>query len=84
MICAKVVQFIDKTMRKLWSRNDNKMKNIAEVKIQRRIMQGHMLPPLTLVIAMIPLNLLQRKCTEGHKITKSQEKIQPPHVYERH
>ena len=50
-------------------------KSLAEVKIQRGIFQGDMLSPLLFVIVMMPLNHILRKCSGGHKLNKSQEKI---------
>ena len=71
----KVIQFIEKTMEtwrvELWAGR----KNLAEVKIQRGIFQGDALSLLQLVIAMMPLNHILRKCTAGFKLCKSPEKI---------
>ena len=50
-------------------------KTQAEAKIQRGIFQGDVLSHLLLVIAMIPLIHIFRKCTGGYKLIKSQEKI---------
>ena len=50
-------------------------KNLAEVKIYRGIFQGNALSPLLFVIVMMPLDHIDRKCTEGCKLHKSQEKI---------
>ena len=50
-------------------------KTLAVVKILRGIFQGDVLSPLLFVIAMIPVYHIFRKCTEGYKFTKSQEKI---------
>ena len=44
-------------------------------KIQRGIIQGDALSPLLFIIAMMPLNLILRKCRAGYKLSKSQEKI---------
>ena len=52
-----------------------KGKSLNAVKIQRSIFQGDMLSPLLLVIAMIPLNHILRKCTCGYKLNNSEEKI---------
>ena len=50
-------------------------KSLAEVKIQRGIFQGDALSLLLFVIAMMPLNLILRKCTARYKLSKLQEKI---------
>ena len=50
-------------------------RNLADTKIQRGIFQGDALSPLLLVITMMPLNHIFRKCTAGYKINRSQEKI---------
>ena len=42
-------------------------RSVAEIKIQRGIYQGDALSPLLLIIAMIPLNHILRKCTAGYK-----------------
>ena len=52
-------------------------KSLAEVKIQRVILQRDALLPLLFVIAMMPHNHISRKCTGGCNIHKSQEKINP-------
>ena len=50
-------------------------KSSAKVKIHRDIFQGDALSPLILVMDMMPLNHILRKCTAGYKPSKSQEKI---------
>ena len=52
-------------------------KTLAEEKIQRGIFLGDPLLPLLIVIAMIPLNHILKKCMGGDKFTKLQEKINP-------
>ena len=47
----------------------------AGVKMQRGIFLGDVLLTLLIVITMISLNYILRKCTGGYKFTKSQEKI---------
>ena len=47
---------------------------LAEMKIQRGIFQGNAPSQLLCIIAMIPLNYLVRKCTEGYKFTKLKKK----------
>ena len=50
-------------------------RSLAEGKIQRDIFQGDALSSLLFIIAMMPLNHVIRKCTDGYKLSKSQEKI---------
>ena len=50
-------------------------KRLVELKILRGIFLGDALSPLLFVIAMMPLSYVQRKCTGGYKLHKSQEKI---------
>ena len=50
-------------------------KNLAERKIQPVVFQRDALSPLLIIIAMMPLKHIFRKCTAGYKLTKSQEKI---------
>ena len=69
-ISDEVVKFIEKTIESTAGG-----KSLAEVKIQRIIFQGNSLSTLLFIIAMIPFNHIQRKCTAAYKISKSQEKI---------
>ena len=50
-------------------------RSLAEIKIQRSILQGNVPSPLRFIIAMIPLNHILRKCAAGYKLSRSQEKI---------
>ena len=50
-------------------------KSLTETKIQRGIFQGDALSLLLLIIAIMPLNYILRKCTAGYKLSKFQEKI---------
>ena len=50
-------------------------KSLAVVKIQGGIFLGNALSPSLFVIAMMPLNQKLKKCTEGNKLTKAQERI---------
>ena len=50
-------------------------RSLAEAKIQRGIFQEDALLPLKLLFAMMLLNHILRKCTAGHKLSRSQEKI---------
>ena len=47
-------------------------RSLAEAKIQRGIFQGDAQSPL--LIPMMPLNYILRKCTAGYKLSRSQEK----------
>ena len=83
-ISDEVINFIEKTM-KIWRVELTAGgKSLAEAKIQRCIFQGDALPPLQLIIAMVPLNHILRKCTDEYKLTKSREKGQSPNVHGRH
>ena len=50
----------------------------AETKIQRVIFQGDAQSPLLIIIAMMPLNHILRKCAAGYKLSRSQENINHP------
>ena len=50
-------------------------KSLAEAKVQRGIFQEDALSLLLIIIVMIPLYHIHRKCTAGYKLRKSQEKI---------
>ena len=69
------VQFIQKTMQTWRVELTVGGKSLAEVKIQRGIFQRGALSPLLFVITTMPLNHILRKCTDGFKLSKSQEKI---------
>ena len=51
-------------------------KSLAEMKIQRGIIQGDVLSPLRWAILMMRL----RKCTEGYKLQNRKKKKQLPNV----
>ena len=70
-----IINFIEKTMKTWRVKLKAGGKNLAETKIQRGIFQGDALSPLLFIIVMMPLSYILRKCTAGHKLTKSQEKI---------
>ena len=67
----QVIQFIEKTMQTWVLDLTAEGKGLAEEKIQRGKFQADKLPPLLFVVAMMPLNHIIRKCTDGNKINKS-------------
>ena len=71
----ETIHFIKKTMETWRVELTARGKSLAEVKIQRGILQGHTLSPLLFVIAMMPLNHVLRKSPARYKLRKSQEKI---------
>ena len=74
-ILYKVINFIEKTV-KTWKADLTAGgKSLVEAKIQRGIFQGDALSPFLFIIAMMPLNYIFRKCSVGHKLSKSQEKV---------
>ena len=74
-ISDEVINFIEKTMKTWRVELTAGGKSLAEAKIQRGIFQRDALSPLLFIIAMMPLNHILRKCTDGYKLSKSQEKI---------
>ena len=74
-ISDKVIRFITEGMKNWKVVLAAGVKTLAEVKIQRGIFLGDVFSPLPLVIAMMPLNYILRKFTEGYKFAQSQEKI---------
>ena len=50
-------------------------RSLTEAKIKRGIFQRDALSPLLFIIAMMPLDLILRKCTAAYKLSRSQEKI---------
>ena len=77
-ISGEVIRLIDNTLEN--SRDELTVggKSTAEVKIQEEILQGDALSLLSFVIAMMPFNhilIVIRKCTDGCKLHKLQEKI---------
>ena len=72
-ISHEVIHFIEKTMQTWRVELTAGGRGLAETKIQRRIFQGDTLSPV--IIAVMPLNHILRKCTAGYKFSRSQEKI---------
>ena len=74
-ISYETINFIEKTMKNWRVELIAGRKSFAERKIRREIFQGDALSPLLLIIAMMPLNHILRKCTAGYKLSRLQEKI---------
>ena len=70
-ISDEVINFIDKTMKTRRVELTAGGRSLAEAKIERGIFQGD---ALIIIITMMPLNHILRKCTAGYKLSKSQEK----------
>ena len=73
----QIVQYIEKTMQTWKVELTAGGQSLAELKIQRCIIQRDALSPLLFLIAMMPFNHILRKCTAGYKLSKSQEKVNP-------
>ena len=73
-ISDEIINFIKKTIKTWRVELIARGESLAETKIQRGIFQGDALSPLLLLIAMMPLNHVLRKCTTGYKLSKSQER----------
>ena len=74
-ISGEVIKLIQKTIENWNVELTARGRSLAQVNIQRGFFQGDALSPLLLVIAMIPLSHMLRKCTSGYKFHKSQENI---------
>ena len=74
-ISHEVINFIEKTMKTWIVELTAGGKSLAETKIQRGISQGDAISHLLFIIAMMPRNHILRKCTDGYKLSRSQEKI---------
>ena len=74
-ISHELKNFVDQTMKTWRVELTAGGRSLAEAKIQRGIFQGDALSLLLFIIAMIPLNLILRKCTAGYKLSRSQENI---------
>ena len=64
-ILDEVIKFIEKTMKTWRVELTAGGRGSAEAKIQSGIFQGDALSPLLFIIAMMPLDLILRKCTAG-------------------
>ena len=73
-ISDEVINFIEKTMKTWRVELTAGGRILAEAKIQTGIFQGDALSPLSFIIAIMPLNLILRKCTTGYKLNRSQER----------
>ena len=74
-ISDEVINLIEETIKRNWRVNLTVGgKSSTEVKIQRGIFRGDVLSPFLLVIAMMSLNHIRRKCIGEYKLHKSKEK----------
>ena len=71
-ISEKVIKFIKNSMKRWRVELTAGRKSFAEGEIQRVIFQGNVLIPLIFVHVM---NHILRKCADGYKLYKTQEKI---------
>ena len=78
-ISDEILNFIEKTMKTRNMELTAGTRSLAETKVQRGIFQGDALSSLLFIIAMMPLNHILRKCTDGYKLSKSQKKDQSRH-----
>ena len=74
-ISHEVINFIEKPVKTWKMELTAGGRSLAEAKIQRVIFQGDAIAVLLIIIAMILLNHLLRKCTAGYKLSRSEEKI---------
>ena len=73
-ISHEVINLIEKTMKTWRVELTPGGRSLPETKIQRVIFQGDALSPLLFIIAMMPLNHILKRCTDGYKLSRSQEK----------
>ena len=73
--CDEVIKFILEAMESWKVDLIAGGRTLAEMRIQRGIIQGDALSPLSFIIAIMPLKHILRKWTESYKFSKSQEKI---------
>ena len=71
---CKIINFTEKNMENKIVKLTVGGKSFIDMKILRRIFQGHALSPLLFVMVMMPLNHIFRKFTDGYKLHKLQEK----------
>ena len=70
-ISDEVINFAEKTMQ-IWRKELTAgMRSLAEENVQKGIFQGDALLPLLFIIAMMPLNLILKKCTIKYKLSKA-------------
>ena len=74
-ISHEIINFIDKTMNAWWVALTAGGRSLSETKVQRGIFRGDALSNLRLIIAMMLLKHILRKCTAGYKLSRLQEKI---------
>ena len=70
-ISDEIINFIEKIMKTWRVELIAGGRSLDEAMIQRGIFQGDALSPLLLIIAMMPLNNIHRKCTVGYKLSRS-------------
>ena len=80
-ITHEVINFIDKTMKTGRVELTEGGRSLAKTNILRGILQGDALSPLLFIITMMPFNHIHRKCSAGHKLSRSQEKNQSFNVH---
>ena len=66
-ISHEVIKFIEKAMKTWRVELTAGGRSLAETKIQRGIFHGDALSPLLLIIAMMPLNHILKKCIAGYE-----------------
>ena len=74
-ISDKVINFIEKTVKTWKVELTAGGRSLAEAKVQRGIFQEDALSLLQFMITIMSLDNMLRKCTDGYKLSKSQEKI---------
>ena len=74
-ISHEIINCNEKTMKNWRVELKAGVKSMAETKIQTGIFQGDAQSPLLFMTAMMPLNYILRKCTDGYKLNRPQEKI---------
>ena len=72
-ISDEVKNFIEKTMKTWKVELTAGRRRLAEAKVNRGIFQRDTLSPILLIITIMLLNHILRKCTAGYKLSKSQK-----------